>query len=108
MELLSGHPYLVRRSLYLVASQQCTVADLFAHATDDRGPFGDHLRYHLFRISDRQDLLQGLRQVIQNQTCSDARVLRLLSAAGLVYGDNQTVVPRCRLYAKYFGERLNG
>jgi hypothetical protein len=108
MELLSGHPYLVRRSLYLVASQQCTVADLFAHATDDRGPFGDHLRYHLFRISDRQDLLQGLRQVIQNQTCSDARVLRLLSAAGLVYRDNQTVVPRCRLYAEYFGERLNG
>jgi hypothetical protein len=105
MDWLNGHPYLVRKGLYLVASQQVTVADLFAQATDDRGPFGDHLRYHLFRINDRQDLIAGLQQVIQQQTCTDQRVLRLLSAAGLVYRDNQTVRPRCRLYAEYFGER---
>ena len=108
MDWLSGHPYLVRKALYLVASGQFTVAELFARAIDDRGPFGDHLRYHLFRINDRQDLLAGLRQVIGQQTCGDQRVLRLLSAAGLVYRDSQTVLPRCRLYAEYFRERLHG
>lgn len=108
MEWLNGHPYLVRRALYLVASQQITVEDLFGEAIDDRGPFGDHLRYHLFRISDRPDLIQGLRQVIQNQTCADSRTLRLLSAAGLVCQGNQTVTPRCRLYREYFRGRLHG
>ncbi len=108
MNWVNGHPYLVRKALYLVASQQCTVDYLFAQATGDRGPFGDHLRYHLFRIRDRPDLLQGLKQVIQNQTCGDDRVLRLLTAAGLVYRDGQAVLPRCRLYAEFFGERLHG
>ncbi|MBD1870685.1 AAA-like domain-containing protein [Cyanobacteria bacterium FACHB-471] len=108
MDWLNGHPYLVRKAFYLVASQQFTVEDLFAGAIADQGPFGDHLRYHLFRISDRPDLIQGLRQVIQNQTCADARILRLLSAAGLVYQDSQRVIPRCRLYADYFRERLHG
>jgi hypothetical protein len=108
MGWLSGHPYLVRKALYLVASGQFSVAELFTRATDDRGPFGDHLRYHLFRINDRQDLIEGLKQVIQHQTCADQRVLRLLSAAGLVYREEQIVLPRCRLYAEYFGERLHG
>ncbi|MBW4661827.1 MAG: AAA-like domain-containing protein [Drouetiella hepatica Uher 2000/2452] len=108
MDWLSGHPYLVRKALYLVASAQLTVTELFARAIDDRGPFGDHLRYHLFRINDRQDLIAGLRQVIGQQTCVDQRVLRLLSAAGLVYRDSQVVLPRCRLYAEYFRERLHG
>lgn len=106
MDWVKGHPYLVRRALYLVASGQCTVESLFARATSSRGPFGDHLRYHLFRISDRPDLIQGLQQVIQNHTCSDSQVLRLLRAAGLV--DSQTVTPRCRLYGAFFGERLHG
>jgi hypothetical protein len=109
MDWLAGHPYLVRKALYLVASGQLTVEHLFARASDDRGPFGDHLRYHLFRINDRPDLIQGLRQVLQTQTCPDQRVMRLLSAAGLVYRDDkQAVVPRCRLYAEYFREQLHG
>ena len=70
MALLGGHPYLVRRSLYLVASGQYTVTDLFAEATVDQGPFGDHLRYHLFRMNDKPDLMQGLLQVIHNRHLS--------------------------------------
>jgi len=108
MALLGGHPYLVRRSLYLVSSGQWTVADLFAEAVADRGPFGDHLRYHLFRMNDKKDLIQGLLQVIRNQTCPDERVFFRLRGAGLVRRDRQTVLPRCQLYAEYFQEHLRG
>ncbi|MCC5617411.1 AAA-like domain-containing protein [Nostoc sp. CHAB 5836] len=108
MALLHGHPYLVRRSLYLVASQQISPEELFAQAISDRGPFGDHLRYHLFRIYEKKDLVQGFLQAIRNNTCPDERIARLLSAAGLVRREGQIVVPRCQLYADYFREHLHG
>ena len=108
MALLSGHPYLVRRSLYLIASKQMSVAALFEQAGTDNGPFGDHLRYHLFRIYDKQELAQGLLQVIRTRACPDERIARLLSAAGLVRRENEQVVPRCQLYADYFRRHLHG
>ena len=108
MTLLNGHPYLVRRALYLIASQQFSVEALLEEAAADGGPFGDHLRYHLFRIYDKQDLVQGLLQVIRDNICPDERVARLLTAAGLVRREEQRVVPRCQLYADYFRERLHG
>src|SRR5205823_3901223 len=43
-DLLGGHPYLTRRAMYLVASGQIAADQLFAHAADVDGPFGDHLR----------------------------------------------------------------
>ena len=108
MRLLNGHPYLVRRALYLIASRQMSVAALFDQAGTDDGPFGDHLRYHLFRIYDKQELAQGLLQVILARTCPDERIARLLSAAGLVRRENEQVVPRCQLYADYFRRHLHG
>ncbi|BCL37944.1 hypothetical protein NSMS1_43910 [Nostoc sp. MS1] len=108
MTLLNGHPYLVRRALYVVANQQFSVTELFAQATSDRGPFGDHLRYHLFRIDKRKDLVQSLLQVIRNNTCPDQRIYRLLNAAGLIRREGQMVVARCQLYADYFREHLYG
>ena len=74
----------------------------------DGCPFGDHLRYHLFRIYDKPDLVQGLLEVIRSHTCPDERIARLLLAAGLVRREEQQVLPRCQLYAGYFRERLHG
>ncbi|MCB0168106.1 MAG: AAA-like domain-containing protein [Anaerolineae bacterium] len=106
MELLNGHPYLIRRALYLVASQRISVADLFASAGQDQGPFGDHLRYHLFRLHQRTDLVQGLQQVIYNHTCHDDQICFRLQGAGLVRRHGREVWPRCQLYADFFEEHL--
>lgn len=106
MTLLNGHPYLVRRALYLVASERMTVNALFSQAAQDRGPFGDHLRYHLFRMYDKTELVQGLLQVIQNQSCPDERIFFRLRGAGLVRRQEQSVIMRCPLYAQYFKEHL--
>ena len=107
MELLNGHPYLVRRALYLVTSGRISADELFDHATDDRGPFGDHLRYHLYRLRGKDDLIQGLRQVIRNNICQDEQIFFRLRGAGLVRREGRAVLPRCQLYADYFRERLN-
>jgi hypothetical protein len=108
IDLLGGHPYLVRKALYLVASREITIPDLFAQASTDHGPFGDHLRRHLFRMSDRKDLIQGMLQVIRKRTRPDEQVLWRLQRAGLVRESGNTVLPRCRLYADYFLEHLHG
>ncbi|MFN7927752.1 MAG: AAA-like domain-containing protein [Blastocatellia bacterium] len=107
LALLNGHPYLTRRALYLVASGRLASHDLFAHATDDQGPFGDHLRYHLFRLHKQDALVQGLRQVIHHQTCQDQKIFFRLRGAGLVRREGNTEFPRCQLYADYFQEYLH-
>lgn len=106
--LLGGHPYLVRRALYLLACRRVVIEDLFTNDISDRGPFGDHLRYHFFRLHDKPELVKGLLQVIRTNTCADEMVAFRLQGAGLVRRrDGKVVVPRCTLYAKYFREHLN-
>ena len=107
MNLVHGHPYLVRKALYLVASGQLTADELFNQAYNERGPFGDHLRYHLFRIYNKPELKACLLRVVQSQTCPDEKLFFRLRGAGLVRRrNNSDVVPRCELYARYFEQHL--
>ncbi|MBD2337832.1 AAA-like domain-containing protein [Calothrix sp. FACHB-156] len=108
MALLNGHPYLVRLALYLIASQRFTTAELFAKATADNGPFGNHLRNHLFRLHSKAELVSSMLQVIRHNSCDDERVFFRLRGAGLVRREGRTVIPRCQLYADYFRENLRG
>jgi hypothetical protein len=104
--LLGGHPYLVRRALYLVASQQLSTTELFTNATADSGPFGDHLRRHLSLLHDKTELIRSLLQIIRQNTCEDKRIFWRLRGAGLVREEGRTLLPRCQLYADYFRENL--
>lgn len=106
--LLAGHPYLTRRALYLIASNAMTISELLNEATEEKGPFGDHLRWHLFRIYDKPHLVQGFLQVIKKQNCPDERIFFRLRGAGLVRREGKQVLPRCQLYARYFQEHLHG
>ena len=67
--LVQGHPYLTRKALYMVASRAptCGIDELFAHATEDTGPFGDHLRYYLLRLQGKPELISALRQTIDHR-----------------------------------------
>lgn len=105
-ELLGGHPYLTRRALYLLASGAQTAAALFANAAAEHGPFGDHLRYHLFRMHSHAELVQGLQQVLRAGRCDDEKVFWRLQGAGLVRGEARQVQMRNQLYASFFGAHL--
>ena len=105
--LVGGHPFLIRRALYLVASKRVSAKDLLCLASDDRGPFGDHLRRHLFRLREDVELVSGLGQVISHEQCQDERIYFRLHGAGLVSRDGQRVTPRYRLYTNFFLRHLN-
>lgn len=107
MNLLNGHPYLMRCALYLVAAKRLSLDELFAKATADHGPFGDHLRNQLFRLHDKKELVDGLKQILRQQTCHDERVFFRLRGAGLVRREKSVVIPRCQLYADYLREHLD-
>lgn len=106
MSWVGGHPYLTRKALYEVASKNMTATTVFDAAMVDQGPFGGHLRYHLFRMNDKPHLVKGMLQVIRHQTCEEEQVMRRLERAGLVRRVGRQVHPRCRLYAEYFKEHL--
>jgi hypothetical protein len=108
MQLVNGQPYLVRRALYEVTSGRLTVEQLFGAATADRGPFGDHLRYHLFRMYDKPELVAALLRVIRQPCSLDEAIFFRLRGAGLVRRERQLVMPRCELYGAYFQEHLQG
>jgi hypothetical protein len=107
MSLIGGHPYLVRRALYLIASGQMDAETLVANAAHDDGPFGDHLRRHLFRFRDKPDLRQAMVQIVAHKTCSDDLLFFRLRGAGLARRAGAAVVPRYGLYDAYFRERLH-
>jgi hypothetical protein len=107
MSLIGGHPYLVRRALYLVASGQVDAETLMANAARDDGPFGDHLRRHLFRFRDKPDLRRAMAQILVHNTCPDDLLFFRLRGAGLARRAGPAVVPRYGLYATYFRERFH-
>jgi hypothetical protein len=108
VELVGAHPYLTRKALFLVASRRIVARELFVTAADDYGPFGDHLRTLLFHLHDKQELVEGMQQVIRHGQCADDRIFHRLRGAGLVRRDGKGVAPRCNLYAEFFRRRLDG
>ena len=81
-QLVGSHPYLIRRALYLVASKQVSTHELFENATADDGPFGDHLRHHLFRLQGQRAQIDTLVQVIRTRTYRDEHVFFQLRGPG--------------------------
>ena len=105
-KLLGGHPYLTRQALYRVAIGEMNAESLFANVASDDGPFGDHLRRHLARFAERPELARAMLQVIRHQACEDDLLYHRLHGAGLVRREGDCTVPRCELYAEYFGKHL--
>jgi hypothetical protein len=107
MRLVGGHPYLIRRALYLVTSGRYSASGLLNDAPNYGGPFGDHLRHHLFRLTGRDDLVTALLQVLRGGSTPDELVLHRLIGAGLLRREGRGVVARCELYHRFFREQLH-
>jgi len=106
--LLGGHPYLVRRALDLVARRGLTFERLIETAGDQDGPFGDHLKYHLFRLHSQPDLFEALREALRTKKCENDAVFWQLSGAGLIKRNGEYVLPQNKLYGDYFMRHLLG
>jgi hypothetical protein len=107
MDLVAGHPYLVRQSLYAMARNGWGLSRLQVDAVDESGPFGDHLRQWIWRLRENPELQEELKIVQEHHRCDDEGRFQRLKAAGLVIGETRTDVRmRCRLYELYFKDHL--
>ena len=108
MHLLNGHPFLTRLALYQLALNKIDMPALLAQATDDSGPFGEHLRHFLRRILKQPELKQALIDICREHTYQENDIFQRLRSNGLVKREGRQVVFRYNLYQRYFEERLNG
>jgi hypothetical protein len=106
MQLFGGHPYLTRMALYKLATERPPWQQFVSVAATDQGPFADHLRHYLFRLSQEPFLRQALQQVIRYNRCTDEMMLFRLFRAGLVKGRGDLCRCRCDLYRLYFQDKL--
>lgn len=113
--LLCGHPYLVRRALWLLATERvASPEELFSQADNEYGPFGDHLRYHLFNLLNmcdgekKQKFINELRQMVIYKKPLDEMTFHHLRGAGIVRGEFKEGKFRCQLYERYFERHFSG
>jgi hypothetical protein len=107
INLIGGYPYLVRQALYAMVSERLSIAQMEGISADDRGPFGDHLRRHMWVLRENERLRKALKQVIDDRTCTDEDDFQRLRAAGLIKGPSrQSATIRCELYSRYMRPRL--
>ncbi len=107
MDLVNGHPFLTRLALYLLVTGKIDLDTLLARATEDTGPFGEHLRYYLRRVLTKPKLKQALTDICRHHTYEENQIFYLLKGAGLIKKVGQQVVLRNKLYARYFEKHLN-
>jgi AAA-like domain len=108
MNIVDGHPYLIRKALYEIASGKLTLDEFAIAAPTEQGIFGDHLRRHLLNLNADPELETAMRSVItSNQAIRlDPTLAFKLRSMGLVELQGNDVEPLCNLYRTYFRDRL--
>jgi AAA-like domain/TIR domain len=107
MNLLGGHPFLIRKALFTIHSTRCGVSELIADVFADSSPFRDHLQLLLIPLLASSHLSEAMRQIISRGNCDSERAYQGLLGAGLIKGvSRDRVAPRCELYRTYFAKHL--
>jgi transcriptional regulator with XRE-family HTH domain len=105
MELIGGHPFLVRLVMFEAASKSIDLTTAIATASSRGGIFD---KYHLSRIEStlksQPDLLAATIEVITSPAGASlsSNIKYRLEGLGLVILKDELVLPRCELYRQYF------
>ena len=108
MNIVDGHPYLVRKALYEIARGNMTLNEFAIAAPTEQGIFGDHLRRHLLNLHADPELAAAMRSVITSEQAIrvDPTLAFKLRSMGLVELQGNDVRPLCNLYRTYFRDRF--
>ncbi|MBW4518122.1 MAG: AAA-like domain-containing protein [Scytolyngbya sp. HA4215-MV1] len=108
MQVVGGHPYLVRVALYYITRGETTLKQLIESAPTEAGLYSDHLRRHLWNLEQRPELIHAIHKVMTSHEPVRLESVQAfqLHSMGLIHLQGNEVVPRCDLYRQYFYDRL--
>lgn len=108
MEMVGGHPYLVRLALYAIAHHQIPLPQLLTEAVTEAGVYGDHLRRHSWNLQQQPTLTAAFKTVVtlDHPVELESILAFKLHSMGLVRLHGNTVTPRFALYRHYFRDRF--
>jgi hypothetical protein len=109
MSMVGGHPYLVEKALDHIERHRVTLEELLQAAPTEAGPLSDHLLRHLETFQKHPSLAAAFSQVVTATASVKIEPFQAfkLYSMGLVNRQENSVMPRCDLYRRYFGDRLN-
>ena len=104
MELLGGHPFLVRLALYNLALEYLTWEELLQTAATEAGIYRSHLHQLLGYLQEDMELMVAYEQVIQSVEAVELEQMLAfkLHSMGLISLSGNSVMPSCELYRQYF------
>ena len=108
MEMVDGHPYLVRKALYEMTRHGLSLAEFIKTAPTQSGIYNDHLRRHLLNLQDNEKLAEAMQEVVSTNEpvrLEESQAFQLRSM-GLIKRVGNDVVPLCNLYRLYFSDRF--
>lgn len=105
--LISGQPFLTRRALDVLARGEIDFPMLLLKATEDDGPFGDHLKRILISVSQIPAVLEALRAPISGSSFKDSEGVQRLIAAGVARKNGDRIELSCPLYRDYLSRHLH-
>ena len=106
MNLVGGHPYLIRLALYHLSQGKITLSQLLTEAPTEGGIYRDRLRDNWDMLFQSPALLAAFRQTIESpqpiQLSRKHGYAYQLQSMGLVHLHGDLVTPSCHLYRQYF------
>jgi AAA-like domain len=108
MNLIGGHPYLVRMALYQMVCNSMSLEQFLQVAPTEMGPYSRHLQHHLLVLEQQPELMNALKPVL----ISSEPVYHLspeitqLSQMGLIHLKDSQITLCCDLYRQYLRSRL--
>jgi DNA-binding Xre family transcriptional regulator len=104
MEMVGGHPFLVRLALYYIARGDIDLTQVIQTAASDLGIYKDYLRRQLLILSEQPELLAAMKEVATeiNYVKLPSLIKFKLHSLGLVQMRASEVAPSCKLHRLYF------
>jgi hypothetical protein len=101
MELVGGHPQLVRLGLYAISRGEWSIDRLVTDGATEAGLYGLHLRRVRSKLDGNAALKTAFRRVLAGGTI-DSAMGAALRGLGLVRAHRNGVQVTCELYRQYF------
>jgi AAA-like domain len=108
MNMVGGHPYLVRLALYQLGTRKVNPERFLTEVSTEAGIYSALLRRYLETLKSDQELAKAYKQVVTSTKpiALDSMQMFRLHSLGLIHYHNNDVMPRCNLYRQFFARVL--